>query len=879
MNRLFSSQFSSLKLFLFSVSFLGIAALAGCGGAGVFPESTAVTAAPDEVPVGTIKGSNYGGHAPLVGAHIYLLQTGNSGYGSVTKGLLNATYSGSYATTQNPATGGDQFVPAADSAGNPYYYETADAYGQFNLTGDYTCTVGQPVYIVGYGGSPSFVGTGPNVFNLSGADTAYSDGTHAIFTYTVTSPLPELFYIGEGVAVTSFTGASTGFNISGTVADPGDTTKTVTVSGTKYAPILSTTQFSIYVSTSLPAGVYAPGSGTYTSAIATGTPAFNPAAVNMAMLGVCPSSGNFSTGASALQYVYMNEISTTAMAYAMNGYVPWGTNDQSGNDEFHIGAPNTTQAQQGIQNAAINAGNLYDIQHAAVSSTGDGEGHLARSATASGTGVVPQTLIDTIGNTLAACVDSNNTYRNGSGTQSPQCLRLDQYAQDNGYYDTTATTHYAFNIAQAAFNIAKYPQGMGTATTACGCYGGTQTYTAGTATTAAAFTSALYNLPTGNVPFAPNLSAAPNDFAVAINWQTSSVSGTGANTSLTGIDIDALGNVWTPANVVSKVFELSPSGTLSTYTPPAGSTVTLPNPGGIAIDTSSNVWVSAGLGTMKFVPGTATGTLVGGTASTGASQIAIDSAGSPGPYLYIANNNGAGSGNPFVTTQQLTKISSTTGAVQAGFPITVTSVTANTAGSCVWDMAYLTLDASNNIWTVSQNNTFSPEAEICRFTSAGVLQYALQVTPYSVTGLPHSVAIDAGGNAWFAEKDTPYVGKITAGLNATNNTGQTISSTTYAANLSSPRGVMIDGANTVWVSNNGNGSITQFSTADTALSPTYYTSAGSGQTDYAQIDVDISGNVWAVEGSGQLIEYVGAGTPTVQPLSLARSTGKLGAKP
>ena len=857
--------------------------MTGCGAGGVFPESTAITAAPAEVPVGTIKGSNYGGHAPLVGAHIYLLQTGSAGYGSVTRGLLNATYSGSYPTTMNPATGGDQFVPATDSAGNPYYYETADSNGAFNLTGDYSCTVGQPVYIVGYGGSPSFVGNGPNTFPVSSVTVSNVTGQGnsvgtATYTFNIGGATPELFYVGESVVLY---GVSINANSGGspTLLDG----QTLTVTGTGLTTTSFQTTFTAdyggYPTSTSP--YYPAGTTTQSGATVTGTPAFNPAAVNMAMLGVCPSSGNFSTGASALQYVYMNEISTTAMAYAMNGYVPWGTNDQSGNDEFHIGAPNTTQAQQGIQNAAINAGNLYDIQHAAVSSTGDGEGHLARSATASGTGVVPQTLIDTIGNILAACVDSNNTYRAGVGTQSPQCLRLNQYAQDNGYYDTTAPTHYAFNIAQAAFNIAKYPQGMGTATTACGCYGGTQSYTAGTAATAAAFTSALYNLPTGNVPFAPNLSAAPNDFAVAINWQTSSVSGTSANTSLTGIDIDASGNVWTPANVVNKVFSLSPSGVLSTYAPPTASLVSTVNPGGIAIDTTGNVWVSALAGTLKFVPGTATGTLIGATTSLGASQVAIDSAVSPGPYIYIANNNGAGSNNPNSVSQQLTKISSTTGAVQSGFPLTATGATTpNNSAACVWAMSYLTLDASGNIWTINQNNTYAPGGEVCRFTSAGVLQYAAQLTPGNQTlGFGHSIAIDAGGNAWFADKNTPYVGKITAGLIATNNTGQTVSATTYAANLSAPRGVAVDGANTIWISNNGNGSITQFSNADTALSPTYYTSTGSGQTDYAQIDVDISGNVWAVEGSGQLIEYIGAGTPTVQPLSLARSSGKLGAKP
>ena len=50
---------------------------------------------PDATPavkssMGAIQGSNYGGHAPLVLAHVFLLQAGTSGYGGASTSLLGA---------------------------------------------------------------------------------------------------------------------------------------------------------------------------------------------------------------------------------------------------------------------------------------------------------------------------------------------------------------------------------------------------------------------------------------------------------------------------------------------------------------------------------------------------------------------------------------------------------------------------------------------------------------------------------------------------------------------------------------------------------------------------------------------------------------------
>jgi len=84
-----------------SLSLLSVAALTGCSGFGAasFPDAAAN---PAQIPIGTIQGSNFGGHAPLVGAHIYLVEPSTTAYGGVVKGLLTATSANpSFPTTQN----------------------------------------------------------------------------------------------------------------------------------------------------------------------------------------------------------------------------------------------------------------------------------------------------------------------------------------------------------------------------------------------------------------------------------------------------------------------------------------------------------------------------------------------------------------------------------------------------------------------------------------------------------------------------------------------------------------------------------------------------------------------------------------------------------
>jgi hypothetical protein len=131
---------------------IGTLSLVGCGGAMNMPDSVASSqgAAPP------IVGGVFGGHAPIAGSHVYLLQASTANYGGSGSGatLGIATSLLGTGTTTNPGglfplqtNTSDHNVPAG------WKYVVTDANGNFNLTNAYTCTAGEPVYVYSFGGN------------------------------------------------------------------------------------------------------------------------------------------------------------------------------------------------------------------------------------------------------------------------------------------------------------------------------------------------------------------------------------------------------------------------------------------------------------------------------------------------------------------------------------------------------------------------------------------------------------------------------------------------------------------------------------------------------------------------------------------------------
>ena len=797
--------------------------LSGCGVGAAFPD---IATTPAQVSGGGFAGNNYGGHAPLVGAHVFVLQAGTGGYGAKATSLLSAgetthdIYS-TYTTALDSVSG---------SPTNGMYYVTTDSKGDFNISGDYSCTTGDPVYLYASGGNPSTI---PAV-TLTSVNAVPGTGTYAGETLvTFQNAGTSLIYQGEQIEFAGITGAFSGFNY--TASPTAYTVLSPATFGASQA--LTINQFTVVVpgATFTAAQNFAGITPAPTAFQSAANAPNNPAVVNVALLGNCPTTGakNFSS----LNFVYMNEVSTVAASTAL---APFTAVSAGQNDAVHIGTSSTNLI--GLQNAVYNAANLYDIQGSVQGTGGDGETHIANAVTPSvAAGTVPQALLNTMANILANCVDSANTYNaatNPGGVASAQCSTYFANATSDG----TPTGTKPNDTATASINVARYPGGTVANPT---------------------YVSNLFNAQTGNQPFQPSLATAPHDYAVGILY-----SAPGSNIS--DIRADGYGNMWTIGTATNSVIELAPNGVSTTYSPPTGSTVTTAFQAAMTIDaTSTHVYVPAGAGMLVFTPGVTTGTVIGTANNANASAVAGDASGN----LYVANTkSNLLSGDPGPETSAYLSKESLAG-VAAGAPFPIVS-------PCTYLLQYIIPDASYNLWT---NNQFTVNNMICRYSPAGVLQYSFTI-PGAVFPLSYGGAVDAGGNFWFSEKDNSKLYKIAAGTATTGNTVCNAAAGCTAATggtINTPFAAAVDGANTVWITNSGTSpaSIIQFSNAGVAITPTFLSGTGYGN-DYLYLIVDQTGSVWGASYIGSnIVQYIGIATPTAQPLSYARANGLLGARP
>jgi hypothetical protein len=904
--------------------------LTGCAlGTAAFPDTPEPQT---QVRVGTIQGSNYGGHAPIVGAHVFVLQATTGGYGAKVTSLLSANetttdyYGSVYTTALDTTTGSPTYG---------MYYITTDARGDYNISGDYTCTAGDPVFLYASGGNPETNPTAGFTVNVTGATGTVDANNKTLITFSTTGN--QLLYQGETINFATFNNGGVYNAFSGT-------TQVV-------SPInLTTSTFAV----ELGSNIGAVGQLSFNTTVSQYMPIVsNPAIVNMALLGNCPSaytitsatgiddangkllvifttSGNaqlyageqvtFSgvTGAygafngttqtissqyltsttfavelgpyggspgngaisgtvtptqlnfganspSPISFVYMNEVSTVAAAYALAPFAVTTTN----NDALHIGTSSTNL--QGLQNAVLNANNLYDIQGSVQGSGGDGETHIARAVTPTNSGgTVPQTLINTLGNLLANCVDSANTYNAAtasSGTASAQCSALFSNATSDG---TTSGTQ-PNDTATAAINIAHHPAGEPSGNTT--------------------FMSGLFNSITGNQPFQPTLSTAPNDFTIGISY-----TGSGLNAP-TGVAIDGSGDAWITGT--GAVVELGPAGTAlsgsSGYATVAGQSGRGP-----AIDLNGNLWFAQN-NSVEFEMSSS------GTLTSGTSGYSTGSTSCPNPPTPV-NTAIDGSGNVWVTNyygdyqgETVTELSPA-GAIQqeintyanTGCPLNGAGSTAATVRN-----AYgIALDGSGNMWISSQSSENA--AAIPTSTTTGAYTAYNNSNPAVTTSGARNLAIDQSGNVWMPDYYSPAaVAGAGTSITVFTPSTATASGTAHADNVSysqfsgggllGPEAIAVDGANNIWVSG-PNDYISEFSNSGTALTPpTTCSTSPCTSGGYAGgftaagglgLAIDGSGNVWVTEPSANaVVQMIGVATPVLTPLVAAAQTGTPAAKP
>jgi hypothetical protein len=821
-----------MKRLAYSSSFAGISlfatvALSGCGGSMSMPD-TNIDSPATQVKIQPIQGSNFGGHAPIAGAEVFILQAGTGGYSEASTNLCDV------ASCQGDANYG------------AYATKTA-ADGTFGVSGDYSCTSGYPVYLVAVGGyaSPDQGSGGSSTITLTAATVTSTSFSFSTFkwTNTITFTGNNLLYPGEQVTLANLTNGPGGANwpaADGVQTVISATTTTFVVQ----ALSAGTLDYPTFGAITNPFGS---GTATVSNPSSTG----NPAIINVALLGNCPSGTQKNFGSSSndpISYVYMNEVSTAATAFALSGF---------GSDAFHIGVPlGDSLALTNIENATNNATQLYSIEGANSSGTSDGEGHIANyytpgsfiSGVRSSTnyGIVDQAKLDTVGNILASCVDSDNTYGKGyTGTGTvigANCKALFDNATSTGVLSTSnpGTGIVPWDIATAAFNIAHHPSG---AAAASGSFGGNLVALQGT----------VY-------PFSPATTTV-DDFTIGITYYAEGIN------SPQGIAIDAIGDAWITnhyqdPNATSGHYlvGLNPLGVPLTNSP-----FDVPGARTAAIDNSGNVWATNQAANFYKVPvttpGVYSGTVDSFTFNKGTSSsfgIAID-----------------GSGNLDLTSYGSTGIYHYTGS---------TGAYVSTYAGCGKNAVYVTLaeGAAGDIWTDSDLTA----GYVCENASTGGnLKQSADYTAGTATQNlgPNPFAVDANGAAWVpvyetASGATPAASTTDGALIEITSGGTATSITT--GGLNGPSASAIDGGGNIWVANKGATTgiptVSEFTSAGVALTGTdayrYGDTVPGSNFAGANVAIDGSGDVWlafngASSGSSvTAVELIGAAVPTVTPL-------------
>ena len=303
----------------------------------------------------------------------------------------------------------------------------------------------------------------------------------------------------------------------------------------------------------------------------------------------------------------------------------------------------------------------------------------------------------------------------------------------------------------------------------------------------------------------------------------------------------------------------------------------------VEIDASGNAWIS---NYYKLLGISSSGSYISPASgySTGQSAISALAIDNYGTLWGGGGSNAAGA---------LSAISQA-GVIQSGAPYTI-----GTAGN----FYPLTIDASNNIWSVnyglSQLNKVSSSGTVLATYTGGGMAY------------PEQAAIDGSGNIWvgnyngtsvskFLPSGTPaaasgyatgmanpnrvvvdatnavWVGSLTAAtvvkLNADGSNAATVTLPVAGSSY-----IAMDGANTVWTVSSISNYLHHISSSGTLLtgagfSP--YANAGAGRG----LSVDGCGDVWLAFGSG-ITEWIGLATPVVTPITAAVKAGKIAAEP
>ena len=488
--------------------------------------------------------------------------------------------------------------------------------------------------------------------------------------------------------------------------------------------------------------------------------AADPSLWLMTALGPC---GSINAGSS----VVLNEVTTTASVWALASFMSSGGS---------VGASCTNVA--GLDNAFLTANNLVN----------------AGTGTAPGAGI-PSTLAVSIGklNTLANILASCTLSSGGSS-----CSGL--------FSAASSGSTVPGNTVDAALNIAHNPGNN---------------------------VAAIYTLASGSPVFSPALSAAPPD------WMLHNTINGGGMASPASVSVAASGSVWV-SSYFNTVSEFLPTGASAFPSGIGGYGINQSY--GMALDIQGNVWIA----NEQTNPNSGIGDVTELNPSGSAIATGLVGGGINFPVAVAADSNGsmwvADYGNSKVTllNSSGTPISGTTGwgGTTLAFPIA------------------LAVDSSHNAWVANQASNLS----ITKISADGS-----QVTNFGCDCDGASgIAIDQSGNVWIAN----YYGNSVSELNSC---GTLVLDAVKGGGLLHPQGIAVDGAGTVWLANFQGNSLSEVSGSSSTAPGTFVSSATGFGADAAMLQpyglaIDASGSVWVSNfGNNTLTQFVGVAAPVKTP--------------
>jgi streptogramin lyase len=321
--------------------------------------------------------------------------------------------------------------------------------------------------------------------------------------------------------------------------------------------------------------------------------------------------------------------------------------------------------------------------------------------------------------------------------------------------------------------------------------------------------------------FQPALTAAPNDWSLAITFYADNMAGPYFPA------IDSIGNIWIPDYANSQLTVLGPTGNILSGITGGG----LNLPYAIAIDSSDNAWITnfgppGSSSVSKFSP---TGTALTSTPYA-CSSACFFPAFDTSQNLWLSGSN------------------RTTVLAPSGSAIKEFVTSAHDSG--------IAINSTGTAWTIGQPRS------LYRFNLSGALSPVSEFTTVASGSELTPLAIDSADNVW-------YVSNKNSAIGVSDKTGTILSPLTgYAGGgLQGPAQIAIDGSNRVWVANRDGNSLSAFTPNGKAISPaTGYQAAGLSNP--RGLAIDASGNAWLTNFTyNSITEFIGIATPAATPIT------------